>query len=143
MRATLQRHALTLVLAVPFFLLSTEGADAQRRGNKAKAEVKVTAEITAGITAEFTLSIGDREQIREYYTSNPQPESEVLPPGMRNRLGKGKPLPPGIAKKVAPQELQSKLTVSHEYELVEVGLDVLLVEVATGIIHDILMDVIR
>ena len=139
MRATLQRHAIGLALVLPFLLLSAQDAESQRRGKKAKEEAKVTAEITA----EFTLTIGVREQIREYYMANPQPELDALPPGIRKRLAKGKPLPPGIAKKVAPKELWSKVTVPEEYELVEVGLDVLLVEVATGIIHDILMDVIR
>jgi hypothetical protein len=33
--------------------------------------------------------------------------------------------------------------IADGYELVEVGLDVFLVEVATSIIHDVLMDVIR
>ncbi len=70
MRTTLQRHAIGLALALPFFLLSTQDAEGQRRGKKAKEEAKVTAEITA----EFTLTIGVREQIREYYTANPQPE---------------------------------------------------------------------
>jgi hypothetical protein len=35
------------------------------------------------------------------------------------------------------------LTVREGFEIVEVGLDVLLVEVATGVIHDVLMDIIR
>lgn len=139
MRPTLQRHAIALALALPFLLLSTQDAEAQRRGKKAKQEAKVTAEITVG----FTLTVAVREHIREYYTANPRPELDALPPGIRKRLAKGKPLPPGIAKKVAPKELRSKVEAPDGYELVEVGLDVLLVEVATGIIHDILMDVIR
>ena len=139
MRATLQRHAIALVLALPLMLLTTQDVEAQRRGKKPKAEAKVTAQITA----EFTFSLGDRDLIHAYYTSNPPPELDALPPGLRKKLAKGKPLPPGIAKKVSPKELRSKLTVPNGYELVEVGLDVLLVEVATGIIHDILMDVIR
>lgn len=139
MRATVQRYALALILTVPFFLFSTGGAEGQSRGKKAKAEVKVTE----GITVEFTLSIEVREQIREYYTANPQPEVEALPPGIRKRIAKGKPLPPGIAKKASPQALLSELTVPDGYELVEVGVDVMLVELATDIIHDFLMDVIR
>ena len=139
MRATLQRNALALVLVVPFFLCSVGDAEGQSRGNRAKAEVKVTEDITL----EFTLSIGVREQIREYYTSNPQLGLEALPPGIRKRIAKGKPLPPGIAKKASPQALRSALTLPDGYELVEVGVDVLLVELATDIIHDILMDVIR
>ena len=69
--------------------------------------------------------------------------AEALPPGIRRRLEQGKPLPPGIAKKVAPAELRSRVRLPDGYQLVEVGLDVLLVEVATDIVHDILHDVIR
>ena len=39
--------------------------------------------------------------------------------------------------------LDSGVTVPEKFEIIEVGLDVLLVEVATGIIHDVLMDIIR
>ena len=89
MRATLQRHAIGLALVLPFLLLSTQDAESQRRGKKAKEEAKITAEITA----EFTLTIGVREQIREYYMANPQPELDALPPGIRKRLAKGEAPP--------------------------------------------------
>ena len=52
-------------------------------------------------------------------------------------------MPPGIAKRFAPDALRSSLSVPPRYDVIEVGWDVLLVEVATGIIHDVLMDVIR
>jgi hypothetical protein len=68
---------------------------------------------------------------------------EALPPGIRKRLARGKPLPPGIAKKVAPAGLRSRVRLADGYALVEVGLDVLLVEVATSIVHDILTDAVR
>lgn len=97
----------------------------------------------ASVSAEITLSVGSRERIREYYAARPAVEVDALPPGIRKRLARGKPLPPGIAKKVAPPELVTGLALPSGYELVEVGLDVLLVEVATGLVHDLLMDVIR
>ena len=52
-------------------------------------------------------------------------------------------LPPGIAKRSPPPEILARVDLPGGYELVEVGLDVVLVEAATGIIHDVLMDVIR
>ena len=45
--------------------------------------------------------------------------------------------------KSAPDELRAQVDLPEGYELVEVGLDVFLVEVATSIIHDVLMDIIR
>ena len=68
---------------------------------------------------------------------------DALPPGIRKNLARGKPLPTGIAKKVAPAGLRSRVRVPDGYQIIEVGLDVLLVEIATSIVHDILMDAVR
>lgn len=57
------------------------------------------------------------------------------------RFGEPAGWPPGIAK-VAPTELVGGLHLPVGYQLVEVGLDVLLVEVATNVIHDVPMDVL-
>ena len=95
------------------------------------------------VVAGVTLSAGVQAEIRSYYGTRDGVGVEALPPGIRRRLEKGKPLPPGIAKRVAPPELVSRVDIPGGYELVEVGLDVLLVEVATGVIHDVLMDIVR
>jgi hypothetical protein len=109
-------------------------AEAQGRGNGARA-----AQVDPGVA----LSIEATARIREYYGSRAPVGAEGLPPGIRKNLARGKPLPPGIAKKVAPAGLRSTLGLPSGYELVEVGLDVLLVEVATSVVHDVLRDVIR
>lgn len=122
-------------LLLTFGLMATTAPDveAQRRGNG------------QGVTAsvEVTLSSDLQSQVRAFYSSRPASGVEALPPGIRRRLERGKPLPPGIAKKSAPPELLNQVEVRDGFDLVEVGLDVLLVEVATGVIHDVLMDVIR
>jgi len=117
-------------------LFGADSADAQRRGGGG-----VDATVRGGV--EVVLSTDDRAAIREYYEHHRVPQAAGLPPGIRKRLARGKPLPPGIAKRTPPAELRSRVVVPGDYELVEVGLDVLLVEVATGVIHDVLMDVIR
>lgn len=66
-----------------------------------------------------------------------------LPPGIARNLKRGKPLPPGIAKQHLPQGLLASLPVPPKgYERVVVDGKILLVEVATRVIHDILSDVI-
>ena len=132
---TFHRPAIATVLAVPLLLLTANDAEAQGRGRRGGADIEISAEIT--------FSVGQRELIREFYSSNPHPATEGLPPGIRKNLVRGKPMPPGIAKKSPPPELRVALAVPQEFEVVEVGWDVLIVEVATGIIHDVLMDVIR
>lgn len=70
-------------------------------------------------------------------------KSKGLPPGIAKNLGRGKPLPPGIAKQQLPDGLLRLLpAVPRGYERVIVDGRVLLVEVATQVIHDVLTDII-
>jgi len=98
---------------------------------------------TVTASASITLTKGMQTEIRNWYSLHPVGNVEALPPGIRKRLARGKPLPPGIAKKFAPSGLRSRLHLPDGYQIVEVGLDVALVEVATSIVHDILMDAVR
>ena len=93
-------------------------------------------------TVSVTLSSDMQVQIRAFYAARNTSGLKALPPGIRKRLARGKPLPPGIAKQVVPDGLRSQLRLPSGFEVVEVGLDVLLVEVATNVIHDVLMDVV-
>ena len=133
MSRTFHTLAARLLLALPLLFASALEAEAQGRGNRGRGAAP----------AAVTLSVEVTAQIREFYASRPVSGAEALPPGIRRRLERGKPPPPGIAKKTAPPELHSLLELPGGYEIVEVGLDVFFVEVATGIIHDALLDLIR
>jgi hypothetical protein len=113
--------------------LVPQAVEAQGRGNG-------RGQNPAQATIEFSVELST--QIRDYYAQHATGSAKPLPPGMRNRLAQGKPLPPGIAKKMPP-DLHAMLHVPHGYEIVEVGVDVLLVEIATAVVHDVLMDIIR
>ena len=66
-----------------------------------------------------------------------------LPPGIAKNLARGKPLPPGIARQSLPDDLRHVLPAPPSgYERMVVGGKVLLVEIATRVIHDILADVV-
>lgn len=66
-----------------------------------------------------------------------------LPPGIAKNLARGKPLPPGIAKQYLPDGLVSVLPPPPRgYERIVIDGKVLLVEIATHVIHDILTDVV-
>ena len=68
---------------------------------------------------------------------------EKLPPGLERQLVKNGTLPPGISKRALPPGLNSHLgPIPAGTERVIVGGDVALVEVATGVILDILKDVL-
>jgi len=124
---------------VPIMILLATGAvwpaclEAQDRGGRGNPAGPQTVTLSAQVKA----------QIGDFYSARAATEVQALPRGIRRRLERGKPLPPGIAKKSAPPELSSRLSLPEGFEIVEVGLDVLLVEVATDIVHDVLMDIIR
>lgn len=68
---------------------------------------------------------------------------EKLPPGLERQLVKNGTLPPGISKRALPPGLNSRLgPLPAGMERVIVGGDVALVEIATGVIIDILKDVL-
>lgn len=101
-----------------------------------------------GVHVEFTdLEIS---AIRAYYRDQDSGSHrgkgkgrKSLPPGIAKNLQRGKPLPPGIAKQALPAGLVQVLpTVPRGYERVVVDGRVLLVEIATQLVHDILEDVL-
>lgn len=65
---------------------------------------------------------------------------QPLPPGIRKRIARGKPLPPGIAKKLPPPRLLPVLphVVGHEWQVV--GRDLLLIQLGTLIVAEIIQD---
>ena len=66
-----------------------------------------------------------------------------LPPGIAKNLARGKPLPRGIAMNHLPEGLLQALPPPPKgYERIIVDAKILLVEIASRVIHDILVDVI-
>jgi Ni/Co efflux regulator RcnB len=67
---------------------------------------------------------------------------DTLPPGIRKNLARGKPLPPGIAKKMNP-DFARQLPNYQGYEWRQVGSDAALVNITTGIVRELMRDVLR
>lgn len=67
--------------------------------------------------------------------------AQSLPPGIRKNLARGKPLPPGIAKRF-DSRLAGKLPHYEGYEWQQVGSDAALVNLATGVIYEMLDNVL-
>jgi len=66
-----------------------------------------------------------------------------LPPGIAKNLQRGKPLPPGIANQTLPVGLIDLLPPAPDgFERIVLSGKVLLVEIATQVIHDVLDDMI-
>ncbi|WZB63519.1 anti-virulence regulator CigR family protein [Achromobacter xylosoxidans] len=64
-----------------------------------------------------------------------------LPPGIRKNLARGKPMPPGIAKKMVPGAMLARLPVHPGYEWRVAGSDLILVAIATSVVADVLSGV--
>ena len=85
--------------------------------------------------------------IRDYYeekgaAGRGKGHKKGLPPGIAKNLERGKPLPPGIAKRSLPDDLERRLPRLPEgYERILVDGRVLLIEIATRVVRDILTDV--
>ena len=76
--------------------------------------------------------LGVVDGYRDYWTPGP-----ALPPGIQKNLARGKPLPPGIAKKLDGR-LIGRLPHYDGYEWQQVGTDLILVALATGLIYEVL-----
>jgi Ni/Co efflux regulator RcnB len=66
---------------------------------------------------------------------------DSLPPGIRKNLARGKPLPPGIAKRQVPPEMLRRLPVRAGYEWRAVGTDLVLYSITSGIVDQVLQNV--
>lgn len=65
-----------------------------------------------------------------------------LPPGIQKNLARGKPIPPGIAKKF-DGHLQSRLPSYPGYDWRQVGTDAVLIDATTGIIEAVIAGVLQ
>ncbi|MEO5825025.1 MAG: hypothetical protein ABIR59_03995 [Gemmatimonadales bacterium] len=84
----------------------------------------------------------DRTAIRRYHRDHPVAVTE-LPPGIRKQVARGKPLPPGIAKKqLAPGLIAIAPRLERGYSYARVGHDVVVLNPA-GVVVDLLLDAFR
>ena len=108
--------------------------------------VSADASVAVVFTSEEVRIIASWYDERGYRMDAPgagKGKSKCLPPGIAKNLAGGKALPPGIAKRRLPDELVRILPPPPRgFERVIVDGRVLLVEVATQVIHDVLTDLI-
>lgn len=109
----------------------------------------------AALADEFGVGVvfsdGEVEIISGYYKRDDalshhgkqKKSKKGLPPGIAKNLERGKPLPPGIAKQQLPSDLIATLPpVPKGHERVIIDGRVVLVDVATQVIRDVLTDLV-
>lgn len=94
-----------------------------------------------------SLTDAQAKMIRDYYSGtgqgNGKGKKKGLPPGIEKNLQRGKPLPPGIAKQYLPQDLLLRLPpAGNGLEYLVVAGKLLLVEVATQVVREVLLDAV-
>jgi hypothetical protein len=97
--------------------------------------------------ARIVLTSRQVAAVRDHFatqgSSNGRGRNGGLPPGIARNLARGKPLPPGIAKQYLPADLIVVLpSLDSSLEYVVAARKLLLVDAATQVVRDVLIDVL-
>jgi Ni/Co efflux regulator RcnB len=83
-----------------------------------------------------------RDLLRRHFLNYGYRPYKPLPPGIRKNLALGKPLPPGIAKQTLPRSMYgSSLPYYPGYEWAAVGRDLVLIDLTTRLVAELVRDV--
>jgi len=83
------------------------------------------------------------DEVRQIAVAHQYTGYRALPPGIRKNLARGKPLPPGIAKKMVKEPMLERLPTYQGYEWRRCGTDLVLTQVATQIVADVLANIFQ
>jgi len=138
---TLARYS--IVLSVGGLLALALAAPAEAK-NKKPADGGGPAIINS---EEIAFTASQRTIILDYFAADGRSASSgsrPLPPGIAKKVARGGSLPPGIAKRYLPRDLDLRLPPPPTgIERVVVGGDVLLVQISTGAILDMIRGALR
>lgn len=87
-----------------------------------------------------SLGAEERATVQGWLQPNPGFSAQPPPPGMRNRLAQGRPLPPGIARRALPPDLLLRLPRHPGHDDALPGATLVLIESSTGLVAAILAD---
>ena len=103
---------------------------------------------SADATVVTIVTTTERSLIQGYfipYRGGPVPTLgpvKPLPPGIAKKIARGGSLPPGIAKRYLPADLATQLPPRPGQQWLVVGTDVVLIDIATSVIVDVLRDIL-
>ena len=136
------RSVVTVLLGLMLFTSAADAQPGRGLGRGGPGEAQLPANQNAvGTAVSGVFDVAVRQTIQNYFRTNPM-APQGLPPGIARNLARGKPLPPGIAKRFLPSDLQAQLPAYSGYEMLIAGRNVLLVSIVSGVITDILLDVL-
>jgi len=140
------RFVTSLLVAAALVAAGPAVAGKKNKGNgkgnqpTSSAEQILTRAIVGGL-----ITVAERAIIGDYLDQNRGQFAGVqaLPPGIARKVARGGALPPGIAKKTLPGGLLAQLPARPGQEWRVVGTDLLIVEIATGVIVDVLKGALK
>ncbi len=147
------RSLLALLFAVPLLLGAPALVDAAGK-NKGKAKAGQGPTVTKGknkgqsgdVTTDRLLgaviSTVERALIGDY-VKRTRVSGQSLSPGLQKHIERTGRLPPGLEKRRLPGDLLSLLPVRSGQDYRVVGNDIVLIEIATELILDVMKDVLR
>lgn len=137
-------HGQILALLFTALSLACAPALASKPEHKGKPEKAQHSQSSSGASSSDTLSISlgiSFDGARQLAVESGATGYSSLPPGIRKNLARGKPLPPGIAKKAVPATMLSRLPQHPGYEWLVVGNDLVEVAISTSLIANVLSGV--
>ena len=140
---------LAAVIGVAVSACSSSAPAPAPRASSVPRATPSPAPAPATSTVSITFTAGDAAIVRAYYSEqsrgggNGRGRSGGLPPGIEKNLARGKPLPPGIAKQYLPSDLIVRISPAPRgMEYVVIAGKLLLVEVATQVVREILLETV-
>jgi hypothetical protein len=121
------RPFVALLLAVLPCMPVTAGNGHKNGGQPVVSSGQISAYIT----------LGERQTILGYFQQHPA-GAKPLPPGIAKKIARGGAMPPGIAKRYFPADLVGILPPRPGQQWVIAGTDVLLIQMATNVVVDLL-----
>lgn len=109
-----------------------------QHGSKAQAKAKKDQEAAAAL--RLKIGYPAARQLAQIYKIT---GLEALPPGIQKNMARGKPIPPGLAKKEVPEKMLERLPRHEGCEWRIYGADLVLVTIKTSLISDVLVGVFR
>jgi len=136
----LSNTAFAVFVSLTMLTSSVHADPSEGKGKKDKVKVEKHKNNAHKQTEAGSITFIDVrfEDIRRIAVDNHYTGYKSLPPGFRKNLARGKPLPPGIAKKVVPGPILQHLPRYSGYEWRVCGSDLVLVSIATEIIEQVL-----
>ena len=142
------RPLLPLFMIVALALSGPAFAGKQSKGHGKGNNQGRTAEVQTRKTMAAVSTAAERSLISGYLTRNRAglpsifANAKPLPPGIANKIARGGSMPPGITKKFLPNNLLAQLPARSGQQWIVAGTDIVLIEAATNLIVDVLKKVL-